>query len=141
MKSNILPLAAALTLISGCIVVSDGVDAGDPLDAQLYLDWDVRDVVTDDPLTCATVGADTIRVKARNASTGKSYVDLFDCSAFSGTTYSLTAGDYYVTVDIAYCGTDPACSNPDVLSSAATIGPLGVWDDGEIDLGSFVFRL
>lgn len=140
MKPSILALSAAL-LGTGCIITRDRVDAGERLDAQLYLDWDTRDAATDKPITCAAVGADTVRVRARNASTGKSYVDLFECSDYAGTTARLTAGDYYVTVDLVFCGPETACPNAEVISSAATVGPLGVWDDGEYDLGLFIFRL
>ena len=141
MKPSILPLCAALSFGTGCVITTDRVNAGAPLDAQFYLDWDTRDAVTNNLITCAAAGADTLRVRARNASTGKTYVDLFDCSDYAGKTFSVTAGDYFVTVSLLHCGADADCRSPDVLSTAATVGPLGVWDDGEYDLGQFIFRL
>lgn len=140
MKSRIAALtAAAASLVTGCVVVGDGVDPGDSLNAGFLLEWDTVDAVTNVAIDCHSVGADTVRVTSRNASTGKSYIDLFDCRDLAGATYSLTAGDYYVTADLASCGPELHCPAPIVLSSASAVGPIGVWDDGDYDLGLFIF--
>jgi hypothetical protein len=140
MKWSVLGLVAALGT-SGCFVVSedDSVVAGDPLDAQLYLTWETRDNAAGVELDCHDIGADTVRVSARNSDAGDVWIDLFDCDLNAGTTFELNAGDYFVDVDLVYCGTDAACNDPDVYSSAPTQGPLSVWYDGEYDLGHFVF--
>ena len=140
MKIALLALAAASLGGAGCVVVShDDVHAGDPLNAQLYLTWETNDSKTGARIDCHAAGADTVRVSARNASSGSTYADLFDCDAQSGTTYSLTAGDYFINVDLIACGHDPSCLNPSVVSVASTVGPYGVWTDDEFDLGHFVF--
>jgi hypothetical protein len=141
MKINVLALAVACLGGAGCVVVShrDDVNAGDPLDAQLYVTWETKDSTSGARIDCRSAGADTVRVSARNSGTGRVYVDLFDCAALSGTTFSLTAGDYFVTVDLVTCGTASGCPSPAVVSAASTIGPFGVWSDDEVDLGHFVF--
>ena len=140
MKINVLTLVVAALSGAGCVVVEHhDVAAGDPLDAQLYLTWETKDSHTGGRIDCHSAGADTVRVSARNSSTGSVYTDLFGCDAQSGTTYSLTAGAYFVTVDLVACGTDRACLSPAVVSSASTIGPYGIWSDDESDLGHFVF--
>src|SRR4051812_34546968 len=97
MKISILALAAASLGAAGCFVVShDDVAAGDPLDARLFLTWETNDARTGARVDCRSVGADKVRVSARNSSTGSVYNDLFACDAPSGKTYSLTAGDYYI---------------------------------------------
>lgn len=139
MKSTVLALAAALSGASGCIVSDQGdVRAGDRLAAQLYLTWETQDSRTNERISCYSAGADTVRVTARNASTDTVYTDLFDCGAGAGKTYSLTAGNYYINVDLVRCAGDASCVSEPALSSASTIGPYGVWDDVEFDLGHFV---
>jgi hypothetical protein len=140
MKSTLLALAALSLGGAGCVVVEHhDVKAGDPLDARLYLTWEMNDSKTSVRLDCQSAGADTVRVNATNAGTNKVYSDLFDCKAGAGRTYSLTAGDYYINVDLLSCGADSSCRSPFVVSSASTVGPYGVWSDGELDLGHFVF--
>ena len=140
MKSIVMALTALSLSAAGCVVVEHhDVNAGDPLDAQLYLTWVINDSKTGVSLDCQSAGADTVRVSARNSGTGKTYADLFNCGAGAGTTYSLTAGDYYISVDLLSCGADTSCRSPVVVSSASTVGPYGVWYDGELDLGHFVF--
>lgn len=92
-------------------------------------------------MDCRAIGADTVRVRSRNAGTGDVIVDLFDCRDEEGTTYDLTAGDYYVTVDLVDCRGSSACTDPNVLSRAPVLGPYGVWGDGEFDLGHFVLTI
>jgi hypothetical protein len=140
MKLNVLALAVASLGGAGCIVVSHhGVEAGDSVDARLYLTWETKDSKTGAPIDCHSAGADTVRVSARNSGTGSVYNDLFSCDELGGTTYALTAGDYFINVDLVACGKDSACLHPVVVSSASTIGPYGVWSDDEFDLGHFVF--
>ena len=140
MKISVLALAAASLAGAGCIVVHhDEVAAGDPLDAQLFLTWETQDAKTRAPLDCHSVGADTVRVSARNGSTGTVYTDLFDCDAQRGTTYSLTAGDYFINVDLVTCGKDSVCLTAPVVSAAPLVGHYPVWTDDELDLGHFVF--
>lgn len=140
MKLNVLALAAASLGGAGCVVVThQDVNPGDALAAKLYLTWEVNDSRTRARIDCRSAGADTVRVTARNSSTQSAYTDLFKCDRASGTTYSLTAGDYFINVDLVACGGDKACLNPTVVSSASTVGPYGVWSDDEFDLGHFVF--
>lgn len=141
MKSTLALAAAAASSLfaTGCIVVGDTVDPGDPLDAHLLLEWETVESFTNVALDCYSVGADTVRVTARNSSTGKTYVDLFNCDDLAGVTYPLTAGDYYVNVDLASCGPEPDCPFPVILSAASMVGPIGVWDDADYDLGLFIF--
>ena len=142
MKMYAFALAAASLGGAGCVLVhhEDDVRAGDPLDAQLYLTWETKDSHTGARLDCRSVGADTVRVAARNSSTEKTYTDLFGCDAPAGKTFSLTAGDYYIDVDLVSCGPDTAaCQTPRVVSRASTVGPYGVWTNEEFDLGHFVF--
>src|SRR5262245_20405438 len=111
MKLGVLTLAAASLGGAGCVVVAhDGVDAGDPLDAQLYLTWDATDSKTGTKVDCYSAGADTVRVTAKNSSTGTIVTDLFDCKSGAGSTYSLTAGSYFINVDLVACRGDRACS-------------------------------
>jgi hypothetical protein len=140
MKLSVLALAVASLGGPGCVVVAhDDVDPGDALDAHLVLTWVVNDSKTGARIDCQSAGADTVRVTARNSNTGSIVTDLFDCGVGSGTTYSLTAGDYYINVDLVACRGDRACLRPDVVSVASTVGPYGVWDDADFDLGHFVF--
>jgi hypothetical protein len=140
MKLSVLAFAAASLGSTGCFVVGHhGVQAGDPLDAQLFLTWETKDARTGVNIDCISAGADTVRVVARNADTGSVVSDLFDCTLGTGTTYSLTAGSYFINADLVACRGDAACLSPVVVSSASTVGPYGVWDDEVYDLGHFVF--
>lgn len=140
MKASVLALTAAGSFCSGCFVVHERVDPGEPLDASFELTWDLEDIVTGKQLDCVDVGADTVRVIARNADTGDKLVDLFDCDSYRGVTASIDAGDYVVKVDLLECGSDTGCLSPDVIA-AATLGPVGVWDDAVFDLGHIIFRV
>lgn len=144
MRSSLLGIWALAGAAAGCIVhTGDGTTGpaapGEPLAAQFSLTWVTRDVHTGLDVNCRSVGADTVRVTARNARTSAALTDLFDCSKGGGRTYSLTAGDYDVAVDLVWCGEDPSCQTPTVLSSAPSVGPISVWYDGTYDLGDFVF--
>jgi hypothetical protein len=141
MKLNVLVLAAASLGGAGCVVAAhDDVRAGDPLDARLVLTWETTDK-TGARIDCVSAGADTVRVVTRNFSTGDIVTDLFDCEAGAGTTYSLTAGDYYINVDLVACRGDSACLSPTVISAASFLGPYAVWDDGDFDIGHYVFLI
>lgn len=140
MKEKLLVTGALLCAGSGCVVVSDdAVSAGDPLDAHFVLTWVTNDARTGIPIDCHAAGADTVRVRARNVSTGTVLVDLFKCEAANGETFSLTAGDYSVRVDLVRCQADPACRRPVMLSALPTRTLYGVWTDRDVDLGHFVF--
>jgi hypothetical protein len=142
MKSSLIGLAAVIAMTAGC-VVHDSVIAGEPLDAQFYLTWATQKWAaqgnTPVSIDCVTAGADTVRVTSRNISTGKAFIDLFDCGVKEGLTYDLTAGNYEVNVELVDCAGDVACNAPYVVSTAPSLGPIGVWRDAEIDLGHFIF--
>lgn len=140
MNEKVMIAGVALCAVSGCVVVPDGsVSAGDPLDAHFLLTWVTNDARTGTSVNCYSVGADTVRVRARNVSTGTVLVDLFKCDAATGETFSLTAGDYSVSVDLVACRGDASCRRPDVLSALSTRALFRVWRDDDIDLGHFVF--
>lgn len=140
MKSTLIGIVAALAASSGCVVVAhQDVEAGDSLDAYFKLTWTTEDIATGIPLDCFAIGADTVRVIARNTDTTDSYTDLFNCDDLAGSTFDLTAGGYYIDVDLVACGTDPDCFDPFVFSTADTVGLVEVWEDGSYDLGHFVF--
>lgn len=136
MKSPLLALAATALLAPGCVI---GVEVGESLEARLILTWSIEQASTRAPLDCALAGADTVRVTSRNTDTGDLAIDLFDCSAESGTTADLVSGNYLINVDLVSCGGGATCNNAPIVSRAATMGPYGIWDDGDYDLGHFVF--
>ena len=136
--TTLFAASIAAVLASGCVVVDDSTEPGDPLYAQFFLTWETADSITGVEVDCVSAGANTIRATASNVTTGDEFVDLFDCRDQAGTTYPLNAGRYWVTVELLWCG-DAACTRPIALSSASTVGPYGVYSDSDIDLGHFVF--
>lgn len=140
MKDMLWIAGVALCATSGCVIVPDHtISAGDPLDAHFLLTWTTNDLATGTTVDCHSAGADTVRVRSRNTSTGDVLVDLFRCEATNGETFALTAGDYSVSVDLVACRGVPGCEHPDVVSSLANRSLYRVWSDGDIDLGHFVF--
>ncbi|MEZ4293465.1 MAG: hypothetical protein R3B70_00690 [Polyangiaceae bacterium] len=142
MNAKSLALAASMLFSTGCIVVStDTIDAGDPIDARFLLTWTTLDAANGMTIDCFTAGADTVRVRAKNTSTGNVLTDLFDCSSRAGATYEITAGDYYVYVDLVDCRGDTSCRRPRVVSSVSRTALQPVWQEGDYDLGHFVFMV
>lgn len=141
MNQRLIVAVAAVCAGSGCIVVSDEdmVRAGDPLDAHFTLTWSVNDTRLGVEVDCRSVEADTVRIEARNMTTGQTLVDLFDCEARKGVTYAVTAGDYSVSVDLVACRGEPSCARPDVISELPTRTIHEVWSDGDVKLGHFIF--
>jgi hypothetical protein len=141
MNAKLLAAAAALVAGSGCIVVDDEpIEAGESLDAHFQLTWATNDVRTGREIDCRSAGADTVRVRARNLTSGDEIVDLFDCDAKSGETSALPAGDYSVSVDLVACAGDAICAAPNVISALAERrSRYSIWSDTDIDLGHFVF--
>jgi len=121
------------------VFVDDGVTAGEPLDATLFLTWSVEHEGAAIELDCFEAAADTVRVSARNLDTGDVAVDLFDCDDAKGRTAPLEAGDYRVNVDLVDCGGGATCESAIPVSRAKAVATLPVWDDGDYDLGHFVF--
>jgi hypothetical protein len=134
--------AAALAVCSGCVIDSEEtVDAGEPLDADFTLTWEVVDARTESAVDCQLAGADTVRVRSHNTSTGEVVIDLFDCDAGAGTTVDLNAGIYSVSVALLDCRGDPSCKGADILSLTPSRKLYGVWDDGDYNLGDIVFQV
>jgi len=137
-------VAASLALapaMSGCVVVSDTVAVGDPIDAHFSLTWVTADAVSGDVLECHSIGADSVRVTATNLDTGDAFVDLFDCGALKGSTDAVTAGDYSVSVDLVRCGSDPTCLSVPVFAGTDLPETFSVFTAGELDLGHFEFNV
>jgi hypothetical protein len=129
---------AAAVLASGCVVVDDGIDPGDPLDAQFFVTWETVGAISALEIDCIWAGANTVRTSAVNVTTGDEFVDLFDCRDKGGSTYPVNAGKYWVTVDLLWCDND-ACIAPVVISPASTVGPYSMFRHADVDLGHFVF--
>ena len=134
----ILSLAPAA---EGCVVVSDTVDPGDPIDASFSLTWTTIDAWTGFAVDCHDVGADSVRVIADNMDTGDAFVDLFGCDAQHGRTAPVTAGDYAVTVDLVRCGFDETCSFAPVIAGTSLPDRFSIFDPAVIDLGHFDFEV
>lgn len=134
--------AAALAVCSGCVISSEEtVEAGDPLDADFTLTWEVVDARTESAIDCQLAGADTVRVRSHNISTGEVVIDLFGCDAGAGTTVDLNAGTYSVSVALLDCRGEPSCKGADLLSLEPLRRLYGVWDAGDYNLGDFVFQV
>jgi hypothetical protein len=131
-------ILAAAFLSSGCIIVDDGIDAGDPLNAEFSLTWATVDSVTGMEVNCVWAGANTVRTTATNVTTGDEFVDLFDCRDNGGSTYPVTAGRYWVGVDLLWCG-DSACTAPVAIAPGYTAGRYSVFRDGDVNIGHFIF--
>jgi len=141
LRSGTTPIAASFlaAMISGCVVISDGVRPGDPLNASFRLTWATLDVSTNTEIDCVSAGADTVRTTAVNLSTGDQRVALFDCRRENGAVYGLTAGETVVIVELVRCGDDTACMAPAPVSSELEVGPYFLFGDVSVDLGHFVF--
>jgi hypothetical protein len=138
MKSSVFALSAAACVSASCVFVHHKVEPGDPLDATFVLTWDLEEKGTGRQLDCIDIGADTVRVTASNRETGDRTIDLFDCEAYKGTTEAVDAGTYSVKIDLADCGPTTGCPDPIILSTT-TPDEIGVWDDGDHDLGHVIF--
>jgi hypothetical protein len=131
-------IAAAL-LSSGCIVKA-GVDAGDPVNAEFWLTWETVDSATSREVDCVSAGADTVWITASNVTTGDEFIDLFNCRDERGSSFPFTAGNYWVTVELLWCG-GGACDRAVAISPASTVGPYRIYDNVAVDLGHFVFLI
>ncbi len=139
---SLIGIVAAALLTTGCIVVAeDTIEPGDPLDARFSLTWSVEDAFTGDLLDCQSVGADTVLVQSTNDLAAEVFVDLFDCRSEAGATQTLTAGDYWVDVQLVDCGGSSDCSDGFVLSETVSLGPYSVYSDRDYDLGHFLFAV
>lgn len=137
---SLIGIAAAALLSSGCIIVAeDSIEPGDPLDAQFSLTWSLEDAFTGADLHCLDVGADTVIVTSTNDLAGEVFVDLYDCRAEGGATQFLTAGDYWVDVQLAACGGAPDCDGGFALSETLSVGPYSVYSNRTYDLGHVIF--
>jgi hypothetical protein len=136
--TTLFAASIAAVLASGCVIVDDDVDPGDPLSADFFLTWETVDAATGAELDCVSAGANTVMTTASNVTTGNEFIDLFDCRAAQGSSYMVNAGRYWVTVELLWCA-DTACPAPVAVSSAFTMGPYGVYRNMSVDLGHFVF--
>ena len=136
--TTLLAASIAAVLASGCVIVDDDVDPGDPLYADFFLTWETVDAVSGREFDCVIAGANTVRTIASNVTTGEEFIDLFDCRSAQGSSYLVNAGRYWVTVQLLWCA-DTACLAPVAVSSAFNMGPYGVYSDVSVDLGHFVF--
>ncbi len=130
---------AIAVLGSGCSS-STSVSTGDVLDARLSLTWAVESPMTNAPVSCDSVGADTVRVLSKNLQNGFGYTNLLACPAGAGITSPLPAGNYDVTVELVHCGVAPSCIAPTVLQSVDPFGTVAVFGNMDIDLGDVVFH-
>jgi hypothetical protein len=113
------------------------VEPGDPLDARLSLNWAIDGEGA--PVTCASIGADTVRVVSNNTKTGEVFTDMLPCTAGSGTTAPLDAGDYAVTVELANCNGSMRCTSPTVCATVSHFGTIAIWNDGIFEVAPVVF--
>lgn len=133
--------AAAALLLAGCTLVTGEVRPGDYVSARFRFTWSSADAVTGATKSCVLAGGDAARVTYLNLDTGDRFVDFFDCEKEGGLSSGITAGHYRVTPELVACKGDAECPDPQVI--AATQGPLSaaVFEEGEHDLGHFVFEI
>ena len=127
--------AAATALSTSCVIVTD-VQPGDYVDAQFSLTWHTEVAGSSLPFDCHDSGANTVVVESTNTLTDDVFVDLYDCGDEHGLTQTITAGDYFVDVSLAYCDADANCYPPMV---GETVGVIEVYDSAIYELGDFVF--
>lgn len=108
-------LLAGLAQATGCIFVSD--DEG----GQFEVRWALLAGST--PTTCEAVGADYVASLATLNETGEGFEDLFhNCSAGTGTTFSMPLGTYTVDVSIwDDVNMDTTASGGDIINAADDI--------------------
>lgn len=102
-------------------------DGGDSGTGQFAVRWRFDGETTGNPLTCEEAGVVSVRLRSVGRQT---YVDLWDCSAYSGTTNPMPTGRYALT--IAFLDEDnTVLTEGDLVEKTLVVGTVdlgeGVW--------------
>ncbi len=108
---------------SSTSAILDLTGTGLSFTANIYTDggyfkwtWDLVGEVTNNPLTCAAAGTDSVDMISTVTSSTSAYDDVFDCLDGAGLTAALPAGGYTVSISALNgadesLGTAPALTN------------------------------
>lgn len=103
-------------------------------EGYLFATWTLTEEVTNDPLTCAEVGANGVSILSTLVdSGGMGYDDIFACEDGEGTTSPLPIGDYTVVTTLLD-DNDASLGSSEARDVAITYG------NELVDLGNFEFE-
>lgn len=133
---------AVMTATVGCSDPAPAVDAGPLIDAPpeigtLSLSWTIEDD-NGNPLDCAQVGAQNVRVTATPAEGGFATPEAFGCNGLTGTSMPVDSGTYNVEIDVT--ASVNQMLQP-LIPEPVLINGVEVVTGQDTDLGTFAFAV